>query len=101
VRLESDGRAVVVREDVAGAPARVGQWVLVDSADEDATVDERFEACVGVVTGFFYDDLAAQFPARPLVVVHVDGLGEELFFPDELRVGEAGARLPAGRGAQA
>lgn len=101
MRLESDGRAVLVREDVAGAPARVGQWVLVDCAGEDSSVDERFEACVGVVTGFFYDDVAAQFPARPLVVVHVDGLGEELFFSHELRVGAEGTRLPAPRGARA
>jgi hypothetical protein len=101
VKLTSDGSALVVREDVAGAPARVGQWVLVDCEGEDASVDERFESCVGVVTGFFYDDVTAQFPARPLVVVHVDGLGEELFFPYELRAGAEGTRLPTPGAAQA
>ncbi|MEW5740844.1 MAG: Carotenogenesis protein CarS [Myxococcota bacterium] len=83
MKLESDGRALLVREDVTGAPVRVGQCVHLGRAGDDASFDERFLDRVGVVTGFFYDDVPAQFPRQPLVVV--DGLGEELFFPEELR----------------
>lgn len=101
MRLESDGGALLVREDVAGAPVRVGPAVHVDCEAEDATLDERFVDCVGVVTGFFYDDVAAQFPQRPLVVVFVDGLGEELFFAHELREVGQGARLGRGHVARA
>lgn len=101
MRLESDGKSLVVREDVAGAPVRVGQTVHVDCEPEDATLDERFVDCIGVVTGFFYDDVPSQFPQRPLVVVHVDGLGEELFFAHELRELGQGARLGGGSVARA
>lgn len=101
MRLESQGNAVLVREDVAGAPVRVGQTVHADCGAEDASLDERFVDCIGVVTGLFYDDVPAQFPQRPLVVVFVDGLGEELFFAHELREVEQGARLGSGRVARA
>lgn len=101
MRLESQGGALVVREDVAGAPVRLGQRVHVDGDEEDGSLDERFVDCVGVVTGFLYDDVPSQFPQRPLVLVHVDGLGEELFFAHELREVGQGARLGVGPVARA
>lgn len=101
MKADAQADALVVREDVAGAPVRVGQRVHVDCDEEDATLDERFVDCVGVVTGFLYDDVKAQFPQRPLVLVHVDGLGEELFFADELREVGQGARLGVGPVARA
>jgi hypothetical protein len=81
--LEADD-ALLVREDLRGAPFAIG--VMVDVVGcRDETGDERFCGQRGTVTGLLYDDPLAQVPFEPLVLVRVDGLGEELFFPSELR----------------
>jgi CarS bacterial SH3 domain len=75
----------VVRRNVRGAPLQLGTRVLISDA-LDETGDARFVDRVGVVTGYVYDSPAVQYPHRPLVLVSVEGLGEELFFPEELAV---------------
>jgi hypothetical protein len=39
-----------------------------------------------------YDEPATQYPEDPLIQVHVEGLGEDLFFPEELELAPAWAR---------
>jgi CarS bacterial SH3 domain len=51
----------------------------------DDTADERFSGLRGLVTGLLYDDPRVQAPHSPLIVVWVEGLGEEVFFPEELK----------------
>jgi hypothetical protein len=77
-------KTIFVRTDVAGAPLRIGQRVAVLCVEEDDSADERFHGCRGEVVGFLYDDPASQLPSNPLVLVAVDGLGEEWFFLNEL-----------------
>lgn len=81
---------LVVRRNVRGAPLQLETRVLITDA-LDATGDQRFADRIGVVSGYVYDCPAEQYPHRPLVLVSVEGLGEELFFAEELRV------LPARR----
>lgn len=76
---------LVVRRNVRGAPLQVGTRVLISDA-LDETGDVRFAHRVGEVTGYVYDSPAEQYPHRPLVLVSVEGLGEDLFFPEELAV---------------
>ncbi len=74
----------LLREDLIGAPFNLGTLVdVLDCGDDSA--DERFSGRRGIVTGLLYDDPKAQAPHSPLVLVMVEGLGEELFFPDELK----------------
>jgi hypothetical protein len=75
--------ALLVRASLSGAPIRVGREVEV--LDGDASADLRYVGQRGQVTGLLYDDPHLQLPHAPLVVVWVGGLGEELFFPRELR----------------
>ncbi len=76
--------AMLVRENLSGAPFAIGSMVdVVRCRDESG--DERFCGQRGTVTGLLYDDPVAQVPFEPLVLVRVDGLGEELFFPSELQ----------------
>jgi hypothetical protein len=75
---------VFVRSDVAGAPLRIGERVAVLCSCDDDSADERFHGARGEVVGLLYDDPATQLPANPLVLVAVDGLGEEWFFLNEL-----------------
>lgn len=84
------------REVVEGAPLQPGTRVIVVCEAEDDSRDERFAGRCGVVDALFYDDPATQFPASPLLLVRVDGLGEDLFFVDELVVG-APTRAASGR----
>jgi hypothetical protein len=77
-------QAIFSRVDVAGAPLRVGQQVVVLCSADDDSADERFHGCRGEVAGLLYDDPARQLPGNPLVLVAVDGLGEEWFFLNEL-----------------
>ncbi|MCA2976833.1 MAG: Carotenogenesis protein CarS [Myxococcaceae bacterium] len=77
-------QAVFSRTDIAGAPLRVGQPVVVVCSDDDDSADERFHGCRGEVAGLLYDDPARQFPSNPLVLVAVAALGEEWFFLSEL-----------------
>lgn len=75
---------LVLRRDVPGAPLKVGTAVrIVTALDESA--DDRFAGRQGVVCGYVYDCPREQFPQRPLLLVQVGALGEELFFVDELR----------------
>lgn len=79
---------LVVRRDVRGAPLQLEVRVLIAPALDD-TGDARFAGRVGVVSGYVYDSPEEQYPHRPLVLVSVEGLGEELFFPDELSIPRA------------
>jgi hypothetical protein len=85
IRIEAGPASVLVREAMPGAPMRVGDLVDVVGTQLDESLDERFVGRRGLVTGLFYDDPQSQLPEHPLVVVYVDGLGEELFFAGELR----------------
>lgn len=76
---------MLLREAPPGAPWRIGAVVDVVGTQVDDSLDERFVGRRGVVTGLFYDDPCSQLPRNPLVVVFVDGLGEELFFAGELK----------------
>jgi hypothetical protein len=76
--------ALFLRHDVDGAPLCIGQRVTVLCGDDDDSADERFHGCRGEVVGFLFDDPVKQLPSNPLVLVAVDGLGEEWFFLNEL-----------------
>lgn len=81
----ADGEAaLLLRAAVPGAPIRVGCRVEVVVPDDDSA-DPRFAGQLGEVTGLLYDDPLTQLPHAPLVIVQVEGLGEELFFSTELR----------------
>lgn len=77
---------MILREDVDGAPVRIGQQVTVLCGD-DESADERFHGQRGVVVGFFADDVE-------LIRVEVDGLGEEWFFVNELIIEPVRVRRP-------
>lgn len=72
------------REPVDGAPLQPGTLVFVVCEDDDDSRDERFAGRRGVVQALFYDEPARQFPAEPLLLVRVEGVGEDLFFAHEL-----------------
>lgn len=84
MKMMLSDKTVFVRTDVSGAPLRMGQRVAVLCTHDDDSADERFHGCRGEVVGLLYDDPATQLPANPLVLVAVDGLGEEWFFLNEL-----------------
>ncbi|MBL8913849.1 MAG: Carotenogenesis protein CarS [Archangium sp.] len=84
--LPDPSNGLVVRRNIKGAPLQLDTRVLITTRVDDDTADQRFSERVGVVTGYVYDCPAEQYPHRPLVLVSVEGLGEELFFPEELRV---------------
>lgn len=76
--------SLIVSSDVDGAPVRIGDPVKVVSASSDGTISPGFLGRTGVVVALVYDDPVHQYPADPLIQVRVEGLGEDLFFPDEL-----------------
>lgn len=78
--------SLIICSDVEGAPVRIGQSVKIVSRSADGTISHRFLGCTGVVVGLVFDDPATQYPEDPLIQVHVDGLGEDLFFPEELEL---------------
>lgn len=80
------GEALRLKTRVPYAPFQPGARVmmLLDCYDESA--DVRFHGAVGEVVGLFFDDPASQFPSRPLIEVHVEGLGNDLFFANELQL---------------
>jgi hypothetical protein len=84
--------SLIICSDVDGAPVRIGESVKVVSRSADDTISQRFLGRTGVVVGFVFDDPATQYPEDPLIQVHVDGLGEDLFFPEELELAPAWAR---------
>lgn len=69
---------------VEGAPVQPGSSVFIVCEQEDESRDERFAGRCGVVRALFYDDAQRQFPSQPMMLVRVDGLGEDLFFAHEL-----------------
>ena len=84
--------SLIVCSDVDGAPVRIGESVKVVSSSEDGTIGQRFLGRTGVVVALVFDDPATQYPADPLIQVHVEGLGEDLFFPEELELAPEWAR---------
>lgn len=82
--MRPDSAGFVVRRNVTGAPLRVKTRVQISSS-LDSSADPRFRGRAGVVSGYVYDCPQEQFPHRPMVLVVVDELGEELFFAEELR----------------
>ncbi|MCY1022697.1 Carotenogenesis protein CarS [Pyxidicoccus sp. MSG2] len=84
--------SLIVCSDVDGAPVRIGETVKVVSRSDDGTISQRFLGHTGVVVGLVYDDPASQYPEDPLIQVHVKGLGEDLFFPEELDLAPEWAR---------
>ncbi|WP_164014160.1 Carotenogenesis protein CarS [Pyxidicoccus trucidator] len=84
--------SLIICSDVDGAPVRIGESVKIVSRSEDGTISQRFLGQTGVVVGLVFDDPATQYPEDPLIQVHVDGLGEDLFFPEELELAPAWAR---------
>lgn len=80
----TDSTGIVVRRNVPGAPLTIDAPVQI-APSLDSSADARFEGRAGVVSGYFYDCPQEQYPHRPLVLVRVNELGEELFFAEELR----------------
>ncbi|MCE9670324.1 Carotenogenesis protein CarS [Myxococcus stipitatus] len=78
--------SLIVSSDVEGAPVRIGEHVKVVSASSDGTITPGFLGRMGVVVALVYDDPTHQYPTDPLIQVRVDGLGEDLFFPEELEL---------------
>jgi CarS bacterial SH3 domain len=67
------------------SPFRVGQPVRITGLSTDDTFDERFLDAVGLVTGLIYDTPDVK---SPMIQVDVPGLGEDVFFPEELTPNE-------------
>ncbi|MBU8894507.1 Carotenogenesis protein CarS [Corallococcus sp. H22C18031201] len=78
--------SLILNQDVDGAPVRMGATVKIVGATPDDPIARRFLGRLGTVTGLVYDDPARQFPADPLIQVRVRGLGEDLFFVEELEL---------------
>lgn len=71
---------------------RIGAKVKVVPHSEDGTISQRFLGQTGIVVGLVFDDPATQYPDDPLIQVLVEGLGEDLFFPEELELAPEWAR---------
>ncbi|MBJ6762378.1 Carotenogenesis protein CarS [Myxococcaceae bacterium JPH2] len=78
--------SLILNEDVDGAPVHLGATVKIVGATPDDPIAQRFLGRLGIVTGLVYDDPARQFPADPLIQVRVRGLGDDLFFAEELEL---------------
>jgi hypothetical protein len=91
--------SLIVSQDVEGAPVRMGEVVRVSKHCGDGSICERFLGRAGVVVALVYDDPRKQYPHDPLVQVRVQGVGEELFFPEEFTpVSARGLRVLSGLG---
>ncbi|NMO14764.1 Carotenogenesis protein CarS [Pyxidicoccus fallax] len=84
--------SLIVCSDVDGAPVRIGEAVRIVSRSDDGTISQRFLGHTGVVVALVYDDPTTQYPADPLIQVQVEGLGEDLFFAEELELASDWAR---------
>ncbi|MCP3137936.1 Carotenogenesis protein CarS [Pyxidicoccus xibeiensis] len=84
--------SLILCSDVEGAPVRLGESVKIVSSSADGTISLSFLGQTGVVVGLVFDDPATQYPQDPLIQVRVEGLGEDLFFPEELELAPAWAR---------
>lgn len=82
--MHLDPLGFVLRRDVKGAPLTLNAPVQIAPSLE-STADERFQGRAGLVSGYVYDCPGEQFPHRPMLLVEVKELGEELFFVEELR----------------
>jgi antirepressor CarS-like protein len=78
--------SLILSEDVEGAPVRIGERVKIVEDSENGTIGRRFLGRTGVVVALVFDDPRLQFPADPLIQVCIPGVGEELFFPEELEL---------------
>ncbi|AGC45142.1 carotenogenesis protein carS [Myxococcus stipitatus DSM 14675] len=76
--------SLIVKRDVDGAPVHIGDRVTVVPDSTDGTISPGFLGRTGTVVALVYDDPVQQYPADPLIQVRVDGLGDDLFFLDEL-----------------
>ncbi|MDY7230384.1 Carotenogenesis protein CarS [Hyalangium rubrum] len=86
--------SLIVSEDVEGAPVRIGEKVRIARAPPEDVLSQRFLGRVGVVVALVFDDPRLQYPADPLIQVRVPGLGEDLFFFEELELTPEWARRP-------
>jgi hypothetical protein len=84
--------ALIVFEDVEGAPVRIGETVKIASTPADDSMNRRFLGRAGVVVALVFDDPELQYPHDPLIQVRVDDVGEDLFFPEELELAPEWAR---------
>ncbi|WP_425538001.1 Carotenogenesis protein CarS [Myxococcus stipitatus] len=73
-----------MKRDVEGAPVHIGDRVTVVPDSTDGTISPGFLGRTGTVVALVYDDPIQQYPTDPLIQVRVDGLGDDLFFLDEL-----------------
>lgn len=84
--------ALIVFEDVEGAPVRIGERVKIVRHSADDSMNRRFLGHTGVVVALVFDEPDLQYPHDPLIQVRVDDVGEDLFFPEELELGPEWAR---------
>ncbi len=84
--------SLIVYEDVEGAPVRIGETVKIVSASSDGTLSRLFLGRTGVVVSLVFDDPAVQYPEDPLIQIRVEGVGEDLFFAEELELAPEWAR---------
>ncbi|WIG97612.1 Carotenogenesis protein CarS [Myxococcus sp. SDU36] len=84
--------SLIICQDVDGAPVRIGATVKVVPHSGDGTISQRFLGKTGIVVGLVFDDPATQYPDDPLIQVRVKGMGEDLFFPEELELAPEWAR---------
>lgn len=85
-------RSLILTEDVEGAPVRMGSAVKIVGAAPDDPIAQRFLGRVGTVVALVFDDPRRQYPADPLIQVRVPGVGEDLFFAEELELAPEWAR---------
>lgn len=90
--------SLIVKRDVDGAPVLIGERVTVVPDSTDGTISPGFLGRTGVVVALVYDDPVQQYPTDPLIQVRVDGLGDDLFFLDELVADPAHARVSHAQG---
>jgi hypothetical protein len=84
--------ALIVVEDVKGAPVRIGETVKIVGTSADDSMNRRFLGQAGVVVALVFDDPDLQYPHDPLIQVRVGDVGEDLFFPEELELAPEWAR---------
>jgi hypothetical protein len=78
--------SLIVTVDVEGAPVRMGERVKIVEDSADGTIGRKFLGRTGVVVALVFDDPSVQYPRDPLIQVNVPGVGEDLFFAEELEL---------------
>ena len=84
--------SLILFEDVEGAPVRIGERVRVVSMSMNDSINTHFLGRAGVVAALVFDEPRVQYPRDPLILVRVEELGEDLFFPEELELSPDWAR---------